>query len=246
MKKWLIFGTLLIVLGLAVFGAAMTAYGWDFTKLSTVEYETNTVEYETNTYEFSEEFTCLSLDADVADVSILPAADGVCRVACYEERKMKHSVAVEDGTLVIRAADQREWFDRVGIFTGFPEITVWLPEGMAAEQMEIKVTTGDIHMETVSTDAVNISTTTGDVVLTGVLAEHELNIRGTTGDVRFDGCDAPKITVRASTGSVKGSLLTGKEFNAQTTTGSVKVPADAPGGTCEVTTTTGSIKLEVQ
>ena len=239
MKKWLIFGALLIVLGLAVFASVMTAYGWDIVKLSTVEYETNT-------FEFGGEITGLSLDADVADVSILPASDGVCRVECYEERKMKHSVALEDGTLVIRAADQREWYDRIGIFTGVPKITVWLPEGACVEQVELKVTTGRVELTDIACENLTVKGSTGDVALDGVIADGEMNISRTTGDVRFDGCDAPKITVRATTGRVTGTLLTGKAFTAKATTGSVQVPADAPGGRCEVTTTTGDIKLEIQ
>ena len=62
-----------------------------------------------------------------------------------------------------------------------------------------------------------------------------------------DGCDTGEICIRTGTGSVTGSLLSGKTFITGTTTGSIKVPKnDDNGGRCQISTTTGSIKITVK
>ena len=68
-KIWLIIAALLVVAGLVLFAAAMSAYRWNFTRLSTVTYENNT-------YEISEIFTNISIDTDTADIIFLPSPDG--------------------------------------------------------------------------------------------------------------------------------------------------------------------------
>ena len=41
---WLITAVCLMLIGLIAFGGAMRALGWDFSKISTTEYETNSYE----------------------------------------------------------------------------------------------------------------------------------------------------------------------------------------------------------
>ena len=43
-KVWLIIATLFVIVGMLIFGGVMVAFQWDFTKLSTVKYETNETE----------------------------------------------------------------------------------------------------------------------------------------------------------------------------------------------------------
>ena len=67
-----------------------------------------------------------------------------------------------------------------------------------------------------------------------------------TGDITFDKCDASDIYIKTSTGDVKGTLLTEKVFYTQTSTGNIDVPKTVNGGRCEITTSTGNIKINIQ
>ena len=51
--------------------------------------------------------------------------------------------------------------------------------------------------------------------------------------------------MKTDTGKVVGSLLSEKVFIAETSTGKVSVPKTTTGGKCEITTSTGDIKIEV-
>jgi DUF4097 and DUF4098 domain-containing protein YvlB len=83
------------------------------------------------------------------------------------------------------------------------------------------------------------------VELENLLAEEKLSVRRSTGDVEFDGVDAPEITIETSTGDIEGTLCSGKHFIADSDTGDVRVPKDSEGGTCRLNTSTGDIRVRV-
>ena len=68
------------------------ALNWDFSKLTTIKYETN--EYNPNG-----QFDSISIDTDTADIRFVLADKS--SVSCYGEKNAKHSVSVKDGTLRI-------------------------------------------------------------------------------------------------------------------------------------------------
>ena len=86
---------------------------------------------------------------------------------------------------------------------------------------------------------------TGDVNLTQFIASGRITIKRSTGDIRFDMCDAAELEVETDTGSIRGSLLTEKVFIAKSDTGRVSVPETTSGGVCKLTTDTGDIKIEI-
>lgn len=61
-KAWLIAAAALIVTGCALFAGVMTTIGWNFTKLSTVKYETNV-------HEVDRPFSAIAVTTDTADVA---------------------------------------------------------------------------------------------------------------------------------------------------------------------------------
>ena len=153
-------------------------------------------------------------------------------------------------------------FENVDIFSNTGD--VWL-NASASGMIKIGTSTGDIHVENISAGALELTVSTGDVFLanigcqnltsggsTGdislknVIAEARISIERDTGDVRFEGVDAGEIYVTTDTGDVTGTLLTDKQFTARSDTGRVRVPQSTAGGKCQITTTTGDIRLEIQ
>lgn len=314
-KIWLIAAASLVFVGIVLFAGVMTKLGWNFAKLSTVNYVTNT-------YEVDKDFGDISLDTDTADIIFAPSGDGKCRVECYEEENAKHTVSADGGVLSITAEERRAWYDYIGFYFGTPRITVYLPESeygtltasgsvgkveipkdfafdgadislstgnvdfcaSAAGQVKIKTTTGEIRAENISAGSLDLSVSTGTVTVSGVscggdivvgvstgkaylsdvscknvisngstgniyldsvIADERLSVERSTGDVRFDGCDAAEVYVKTSTGDVTGSFLTDKVFITDTGTGSVDVPKTSDGGKCEISTATGNIKIKI-
>lgn len=110
----------------------------------------------------------------------------------------------------------------------------------------IKTSTGKVVLTDVSCKNVDSTGSTGDIRLKNVVATEKIYIERSTGDVRFDGADAAEIYAKTSTGDVTGTLLSEKIFNAETSTGEVKIPASVAGGSCKIVTSTGDIKVSVR
>ena len=295
-KTWLIIATFFVVIGGVIFMALMQSVKWDFSKLSTVKYETNS-------YEIQEEYKNISIVTDTSDVEFVISENAKSTVVCYEQTKITHLVSVKEHTLTIEIQDTRKWYEHIGISFGSPKITVCLPKGeygelsvrcdtgdisvdeqfefesidilgstgdvinraSASEDIRLKTSTGRICVENVSANNIHLAISTGDVILKnvtcqsvvskgstgnilleGVIAKESISVERNTGNVKFEGSDAADILVKTSTGDVKGTLLSEKVYIVETSTGDIKVPKSTKGGTCEITTSTGDIKISVQ
>lgn len=116
----------------------------------------------------------------------------------------------------------------------------------ANEDISIKCSTGDVILNNIT--MVNLISTgnTGEMELENVVASGKFDIKRSTGDIELEGCDASEIYITTDTGDVEGSLLTEKVFNANSDTGSVRVPNTTSGGLCKITTDTGDIKIRIK
>lgn len=275
-KTWLIIAASLVLIGCILFGGVMQILKWDFTKLSTVKYETNR-------YELQETYKNISVVTDTADVVFVPSESQTTSVVCHEQMNRKHTVTVKDDTLAIELDDTRKWYEYIGIYFGSPKITVYIPKGefgalsvkastgdicvenIAAETLDLRVSTGRITItnvtcqedvnirvstgKTILTDlqCKNLTSTgnTGSVVLKQVIATEKFSIKRSTGDIKLEGCDAAEIFLETDTGDIVGSLLTDKVFIAHADTGKVDVPKTVTGGSCQITTDTGDIKITI-
>ncbi|MBP5165941.1 MAG: DUF4097 family beta strand repeat protein, partial [Oscillospiraceae bacterium] len=103
--------------------------------------------------------------------------------------------------------------------------------------------TGKARITDVSCESLVCGGSTGDIVLKNTVASDSFDINSGTGDVRFESCDAGRITVKTSTGSVTGTLRTEKVFIAKASAGKADVPDTSAGGRCEITTSTGNIHI---
>ena len=248
-------GVLLILLGLALVLGALFAVDFDTAVLSG---ETVTM----NAYEINDAFRQIKIDTKATDVCLRLSENRQCSVVCEERDAMKHTVSVADGTLMIVMNDRRDWTDYLTLFSKQRRMTVylpaeffesltlscgtgdvWIPEGVSFGSAEIMTSTGNIRIDDVSADEMTLTVSTGDIMLKNVSASGTLSITSSTGDVRFDNCDAGTISVKATTGDVTGTLRTDKVFLAKTSTGKVDVPDTTNGGCCEITTSTGDIRI---
>ena len=57
--------------------------------------------------------------------------------------------------------------------------------------------------------------------------------------------DAAEIEINTSTGDVRGSLASGKQFDAKSGTGKVRVPENSEGGSCKIYASTGNIDIKI-
>lgn len=111
--------------------------------------------------------------------------------------------------------------------------------------LNIQVSTGKTAVADTTCAGLTSRGNTGDIRLENTRVAGALDIKRTTGDVTFDRADAYSLTVKTSTGDVEGSLLSGKVFVTQTSTGKIRVPQSSGEAICRITTSTGNVTVTV-
>lgn len=215
-KIWLITATVFVIFGLILLVGVMAAYNFDFNKLSTVNYETNT-------YEVSEAFDKISIDVYTTEISFAPSDDEQCRVVYTETDKIKHTTAVQNGTLVIDTVDTRKWYDNIGIFIGNLKMTVYLPQKSYA--------------------SLSVDTDTGDIVIPHDFSFGNIEITGHTADVKCLASVSDSVKVESDTGSINADNLTAGKIDFTTATGKININSVIADGKVDIQTNTGTAKL---
>ena len=228
-KKWFVIATAFVVVGLTMFTVVMLEYGWDFNKLSTENFKTNT-------YKINKVFYNISMNTDTADIIFAVSHNGTCWVECYEAETAKHSVTVQEDTLVIKKVDKNAWYDHIGISFDSPKITVYLPKAEYAS-LFIHGSTGDIEIpEDFKLKGANISLSTGDVrFLTS--ASELIKIKTSTGNICVENAGTGVLDLSTSTGAIiVSNVMCGTDANIQTSTGRTNLTHIA----CKNLSSTGS------
>lgn len=255
-KFWLIAAASLILIGCILFGGVMVMLKWDFTKLSTGKLETST-------HEIVESFRSIRVNTDTADIVLVPTQQENCSVVCEEYEKVRHSVAVKDGTLVIEAIDTRAWYEHIGIGFQSPKVTVYLPE-TAYDALVIKESTGRVEIpEDFTFLSIDVSVSTGDVQCYAS-AESVLKIRTSTGNIDVEHITAGSLELSVTTGKVSVTdvscrgdatvnVSTGKAYltdvvcrglTSSGSTGDLSMKTVVASETLSIKRSTGDIKLE--
>ncbi len=215
-KNAIIIAGIMIVAGLVISVGAMAVRGFDFTTI-------NTVSFVTNTYTIDEEFSNISINGDECDVRLLPSEDESCKVVCYENDKVYHSVEVKDDTLTIERHDNRKWYEYIGVYWRNMEIKVYLPE-KEYTSLYAKNQSGDIVIpENFSFDSADVQSTSGGINFTASV-KGELSTKTTSGELYVGKTTPSKLNAQSKSGELAIEDVTVQEtitFNA--TSGDVEL-----------------------
>ena len=195
-KIWLVIAAFLVLVGCIIFGGVMTILKWDFTKLSTFEYETND-------YKIDEDYTNILIVTDTADVVFVPCENSKSSVVCYEQKKAKHLVTVNDGTLVIEVVDTRKWYEHIGVNFSTPKMTVYIPQG--------------------DYGTLSVKSSTGDVEIPKDFNFESIDILGSTGNVKNYACTSGVIKIKTSTGNIYLENASANTLDLSVSTGKIEV-----------------------
>ena len=252
MKNALIIAGALILLGAILFAGAAMRFGWDFSKLSAVNYETAV-------HTPMVEYKHITLKTDTADITFAPSENGETKIVCYEEQNAKHIVSVEDETLSISLRSNKKWYEYIGIHFDTPKITVYIPQGeygaltvrtstgnvqlpadfsfasvdiqvstghisarASAESIKLKADTGGITLENISANALEVTVSTGRAELTNINCQ-SFTSTGSTGDLFMENVIAEEgFFVERSTGDVEFTRCDAREITVNTVTGHIR------------------------
>lgn len=271
-KIWLIAAASVILIGCILFCGVMTVLNWDFTKLSTNQYETKR-------YEIHENYQNISIVTDISNIEFAISENADTAVTCDEQKNVTYSVSVRDNSLMIEVMDTKKWYEYIGIHFGTPKIilqipqetygslsvnaktgNIFIPKELAFESMDIatstgnvtnnasvlgnvkiETTTGNIRVENISAQAMDLSASTGKITVSDVTCTSDVTIGVSTGKVDLNGMTCQTLTSSGSTGNLSlKNVIASKSFSLKRTTGNIKFDA-CDANEMVVKTTTGTV-----
>ena len=193
-KSFLIVTISFVLFGLILGVVGLMLMKFDFSSLTT-EKEIEKM------YEIEEKFESVSIDAKTAKVNILVSDDDKCRVEIKEKENLSYTVAVENGTFVIKYSDTRRWYNYIGIIQNSNVIDLYMPAGVY-KALNIGVDTGDVKVEDgFEFDVASIDGDTSDIEFySNVKSKFECETD--TGDIKISGVDASIINLETDTGNI--------------------------------------------
>lgn len=216
-KIWLIVAASLLIAGCMLFVGVMNMIKWNFSKLATVQFETNT-------YDIENDFSNICISTDTADVSIIKSDNGKCYVECDESAKLKYTISTNGTSLEIKLVDTRGWYNYIGIFNGTPKLTLYLPEG--------------------EYQALNIKNNTGLTSVSDSFKFENIDVTSTTGYIKCYASASGNIKLHASTGHIYASDVTANNIDIKVSTGHVSLSSVYAVGDIRLTVSTGKSNFE--
>ncbi len=214
-RSFLIISISLMIVGLVLFTGVMAVYGFDFRKLSTLEYRKNS-------FSFDEKIDSVSIETFTSDVFLYPSDDSTLRVEVYEEEKMPHKVKILDGVLTVTMENHKDWYDYVGINFDSPYVKIYLPKN-EYDNLNVEVSTGDIEVSSgLIFDDISVEGKTGDVRCFAESAQN-ITITISTGDILISGTEAGNICLSQSTGEAMASRVLCNNFESKGSTGDIEL-----------------------
>ncbi len=230
-----VIGLICIILGLCTVLAALIVSRFNLHNFCTVHYEKNA-------YEIAEEFHSLNVAVKGVQITLLPTKEDVCTVECDESKEIFFKFSAEDGVLTVTRTDERAWFDKI-ITVSFvsPSLTVYLPEAQY-DTLSLSSTSGDVNLSgNLSFLRADVSTASGDVSVKADRIE-ELSVTTASGRIKLSEFTSKKINTLSKSGDTELSMILSDHISAESRSGEIRL-SDADMTSLEVSSSSGKVAL---
>ncbi|WP_371069217.1 DUF4097 family beta strand repeat-containing protein [Sediminibacillus sp. JSM 1682029] len=149
-----------------------------------------------------------------------------------------------DDTLMIT---QKEKENRLGFFPWDTakklHVTVSVPEGLY-DKVSLETTSGDIVLDHVETSSAQITSTSGDVDLTGNKITDSLMMEATSGDIQAEKNTIESASIKTTSGTITNKQVEGSRFKYEATSGDVVLSHSSEVEEVDIKTTSGDVSAE--
>lgn len=207
------------VCGLILSVGALAALDFDVSRLDTMTYIDNT-------YTIDETIFDVSISDAECDISVLPAADGVCKIVCPENDKVAYRIETENRKLTIERLDHRKWYERIGICRTDMEIVVYLPEGEYGD-FRAKSVGGNIDIgESLRFETAEIQSTSGNISVAGMNVRNAITADTVSGNIQLSGIDCGCFTANTASGEIHlQNVITEQRIQIESVSGDIWLDA---------------------
>lgn len=124
------------------------------------------------------------------------------------------------------------------------ELTVWLPEGMELEEVEVDSISADVNVSGLVAERATVDTTSGDIVFGDVTCSGKVEFDTTSGDMTADlGGNLSSFSADSVSGDMEFSLAAVKEVELDSISGRIQLSTETSPDAVSAETTSGDIHL---
>lgn len=125
-------------------------------------------------------------------------------------------VSVENSKLVI------ETQKRTSVFGNKCTVYLYIPNEFYSSNSNIKSTSGDVTIEDFETGSISMNTTSGDIEITSLDVQEDINIVSTSGDIDFLYGNAKVFSAKLTSGDIELKDFTAEEITCEITSGDIE------------------------
>ena len=197
--------------------------------------------------EFDEPVRQAEIGSVSADVILLSAADGRCRVEYSGSRSCSCEAQVKNGVLTVTEKKTGRLTFHLGIFRGdWPRITVYLPEdcdaltlgtvsgdlhipeGFYTGEAAISTVSGDVDARSLECAALTLGSVSGDMKLADATVSGLAELNTISGDISLTRPRADSLTAVTVSGDLHGARIDADALDIETTSGDVSLSLVRP------------------
>lgn len=255
-KIALIVAGILLVVGLVICAAVLATTDWD-------SLSWNTEAYEIKTEIIDQPFSDIRILAAEADIHLMLATDGVCRVEHPESEHTGYDIIVQNGLLAIEYRNTRKWYQFLSFdFSSFNrEVRVYLPQsqydaamlhtasgdiavdyGVDYKTAKCTTASGDIAWHAKVTDNCSLTSTSGDILLHDTKVSGDVNLITTSGKCTATAIQCGSFSAKCTSGDMVLANITAGNLTAICTSGEITL-ANSLGQTMVLENTSGDIEF---
>ena len=246
-----VIGVIFLVIGFGFFFAGMMQLDWDYTKFNSNE---TTVKNET--FEL-DKIDSIKVDVSTASVKILHSYDDIIKVEYFIVNNKNGDIVrqviptIENGVLICEESSDVPFslFD----FENDDQLVIVIPQSKSIP-LDIKTSTGNIEIGQYNSDVivmtdVNITTSTGNVIIYAAFSCNKMTIEASTGNLIVNGnlfC-FDNLNFKANTGNFRlDGQVKAKNIFVELSTGNVNCIETIDFDNLTIKTSTGDVNLKMK
>ena len=249
-KIFIIIGVVALVAAIALFVGGMSAAGWDFSKLNTVQYRQ--CEYAPET---GSEVTGVTVRYQNADITVVYSQEAENAHVSYPVRVDKDSeplfevtVSYTNGVLSIIESDEGP-SDIFSFNLSTPEVTVTLPADTACT-LDIETDNGNISLRSpaqIASPSVRLASDNGNILAKpegGALVGGEVSIATANGRIELNSVSAEDgVVLESDNGDIAAQDVRAAALSVKTDNGDIRIENAAVSGGLKAESDVGDITL---
>jgi DUF4097 and DUF4098 domain-containing protein YvlB len=236
MKKSIVLGTAVILVGIFIFVGAFWTMGFDWTK-----FDTENSERAEQIIDFVG--SSIVIDEDNNNITVGVSPDDKVHITYGKSEKTDLEIESGETLTVKRKNSARKWYDYIVVNVKSVDTKILLPESFAGD-MEITNSNGRINIDGVYFGNLTAKTKNGKVKLKNTEVADTLAATTNNGGIYCESVSAIEFKVKTKNGEVELNNIESLKVSANTDNGNVKI-SDINSGNISLETENGYIKGDI-